>query len=613
MTPRRIAVVASEILGVPGTGGPGTADSFLAVALGRHGHDVELLVAPGRDVSRLSPEWEEAYRDANVRVRPLAGHGNVRPSFLAPASHVHDAVRSDPPDVVVADDWRALGYAALRARQLGVSLAGTAFVVYCHGPARVFAEAAQKVPDTVARFGEEVAQRACFELADAVVSPSAWLVSWLRDHRWPVREPVHVIQNLWESTALGKTAAPAATGSRIGRLAFFGQLREGKGIRVFVSSLRKVDPSLLDGIELVFLGHSRRWTSEQLQDALGRAVVDRLASVRVETALERAAAIEELKGPGTLAVMPSLLENSPHAVAECIEHGIPFLAANVGGTPELVAEEDRARVLHPPTAESFAGALEQALASGTGIEPARPARPPEDSLAAWLELIETVAPPSRVASTPAKRVAIVACGDESVARARALAEHTQSVDVDVIPSESRRDGLDRAAADWVLFVDEEDIPDEVLLDTLVAAQAASGADAVTVAVRGADGVQLFLGDPGPLGLVENQYGVIGLIRRSLASPDPDWLLFARLALGGARVVSIPEPFSVYLGQASSGERLAVLEAFETGEPEVLQALPQLTATLAAALARAQADGFVKQRPPSRGFRLVQLIRRARLR
>ena len=158
MTPRRIAVVASEILGVPGTGGPGTADSFLAVALGRHGHDVELLVAPGRDVSRLSPEWEEAYRDANVRVRPLAGHGNVRPSFLAPASHVHDAVRSDPPDVVVADDWRALGYAALRARQLGVSLAGTAFVVYCHGPARVFAEAAQKVPDTVARFGEEVAR-----------------------------------------------------------------------------------------------------------------------------------------------------------------------------------------------------------------------------------------------------------------------------------------------------------------------------------------------------------------------------------------------------------------------------------------------------------------------
>lgn len=614
MTPRRITVVASEILGVPGTGGPGTADSFLAVALGRHGHQVELLVAPGRDVSELSPGWETTYAEANVHVQPLTGHGDVRPSFLAPTSHVYDALRSDPPDVVVADDWRALAYAPLRSRQLGVSLAETAFVVYCHGPARVFAEAARKVPDTLARFGEEVAQRACFELADAVVSPSEWLVSWLRDHRWPMRDSVRVIPNLWESTALEKAAAPVTTGSRIRRLAFFGQLREGKGISVFLSSLRKVDGALLDGIDLVFLGHTRRWSLEQLKDALGGDVVDRLASIRVETELEREAAIEELKVPGTLAVMPSLLENSPYAVAECIEHGIPFLAANVGGTPELVADEDRARVLHPPTAESFAGALERALASAIGIEPARPARAPEESLAAWLELIDTVAPPSRRSPTPAKRVSVVACGDESVARARTLAEHTKSVDVEVIPADSRRAGLDRATADWVLFVDEDDIPEEALLDTLVAAQAASGADAVTAGVRVADGVQLFLGDPGPLGLVENQYGVIGLIRRSLATADSDWLVFARLAIGGAGVVSVPDPLSGYLGQVqTTGEALAVLQAFETGKPEALQELPQLTATLAAALARLQADGAVEQRRIPRGLRLVQLIRRARLR
>ena len=66
MTPRRITVVASEILGVPGTGGPGTADSFLAIALGRHGHRVELLVAPGREIGQLSPEWQEIYAAANV-------------------------------------------------------------------------------------------------------------------------------------------------------------------------------------------------------------------------------------------------------------------------------------------------------------------------------------------------------------------------------------------------------------------------------------------------------------------------------------------------------------------------------------------------------------------
>jgi hypothetical protein len=195
-------------------------------------------------------------------------------------------------------------------------------------------------------------------------------------------------------------------------------------------------------------------------------------------------------------------------------------------------------------------------------------------------------------------VAVVVCGDDSLRRARTLAERTQTAAVDVIHAESRSNGLEQATADWVVFIDDHDVPDDGLVDALVAAQAASGADAVTAGVRPADdtgGAQLFLGDPGPLGLVENQYGVIGLVRRSLAMPDSDWLLFARLALGGAHVVSIPEPLSVHLGRPATieernGEAVAVLAAFESAEPAALRELPQLTATLAAALARSQAKG-----------------------
>ncbi len=336
MKSRRITVVTSEILGVPGTGGPGTADSLLALALGRHGHEVTLLVAPGRDLSGLNQDWERTFAESNVRLRPLVEHRAVRPSFLAPGWHVYDALRTDPPDVVVADDWRALAYAALRSRQLGRALAESAFVLYCHGPARVFAEAARKVPDTVARFGEEVAQRACLELADAVVSPSEWLVGWLRDHRWPMSGSARVIQNLWQSIALGKPAPRAATGSRIRRLAFFGQLREGKGINVFLASLHRLDRRLLEGVELLFLGHTRNWTEAELRKQLG----DVAGSLRLETHLDRTAALDELRVPGTLAVMPSLLENSPYAVAECIEHGIPFLQPGRAGSARTALAGD---------------------------------------------------------------------------------------------------------------------------------------------------------------------------------------------------------------------------------------------------------------------------------
>ena len=595
MTSRRITIVASELLGRAGTGGAGTADSLLAVALGRHGHHVELLIASGRDIGALSPAWRRTYDSAGVEIRVLEGRSDVRPRYLAPPFEVFEALRENPPEVVVVDDWRGLGCAALRARQSGRALTETAFIVYCHGPGRVLTAFAEKVPDTLDRFGEQIAERGAIELADAVVSPSEWLLDWMRGHDWPVPASPRVIQYLRESTVLDDRPARAADGAAIRRLAFFGQLREGKGIRIFLAGLNKLEPKLLDGVELLFLGsESKRWPRERILSALPTS------SVRVESSLEREQALDELRRPGTLAVMPSLLDNSPNTVAECIEYGIPFIATATGGIPELVAEADRARVLCRPTADQLAARLERVLTNGS-FAPAAPARDAGEALAAWLELVEGIGPSSAVRGRPATHVAVVAGGQESERRAHRLASQTQSVDVEVVRDASRRTGLDSAAAEWILFLDDDDRPNDDLLEVLVAAQAASGADLVTAAVRPADdpeGVQLFLGDPGALGLVENQYGVLGLVRASLAGAalptstgiDPDWPLFARLALAGARIVALPEALSTHRGRPGHvghvpGDGLLVLETFEEHGGATLADLPQLVATLAASLAR----------------------------
>src|SRR5207302_3579732 len=126
-----------------------------------------------------------------------------------------------------------------------VALLDTAFVVHCHGPGRVLTEFAQKVPDTLERFGESVAERIAVGLTDAVVSPSQWLLDWMRDHHWPVPRDANVIQYLRESVVFGDHRESASASARIRRIAFFGQLREGKGIRVFTAALGAVEPRLL--------------------------------------------------------------------------------------------------------------------------------------------------------------------------------------------------------------------------------------------------------------------------------------------------------------------------------------------------------------------------------
>jgi glycosyltransferase involved in cell wall biosynthesis len=622
MTSRRITVVASELLGRAGTGGAGTADSLLAVALARAGHDVELLVASGREIGALGPDWTQRYGDAGVAVRVLEPTAGVRPAYLAAPFEVFAALRETSPDVVVVDDWRGLGYPALRARQAGRALTKTAFVVYCHGPGRVLTAFAEKVPDTVERFGEQIAERNAMRLADAVVSPSEWLLRWMREHDWPVRGSARVIQYLRESAALGTPAVRAAAEGDIRRLAFFGQLREGKGIRIFLEALQELDGKLPEGLEVGFLGSaSKRWPPARILEELPEQL---RPSARVETALDREQALEELRRPGTLAVMPSLLDNSPNTVAECVECGIPFIASATGGIPELVAEADRERVLFEPTAGDLAAALQRVLA-GPSFAPARPSRGALEALNAWLELVDTVRPSAAPPVRAPRHVAVVAAGDASEQHARRLAERTQTVDVEVVRDASRRSGLARTTAEWVVFLDDDDHPLDDLLDILVAAQASSGADVITAAVRPADepgGTHLFLGDPGPLGLAENQYGVLGLVRAELAvaelpdsgAVDPDWMLFARLALAGARIVALPEALSTHLGRPGRvddvpGDGLSVLEAFERRSNATLADLPQFAATLAASLARVSARAETNHSAPS--SRLASV--RARLR
>ena len=81
--------------------------------------------------------------------------------------------------------------------------------------------------------------------------------------------------------------------------------------------------------------------------------------------------------------------------------------------------------------------------------------------------------------------------------------------------------------------------------------------------------------------------MVGLVRRALLTDiETRWPLFARLALGGARVVSIPDALAAHSDLAETaadvpGDGLAVLELFERHATE-LPDLPQLTATLAAA-------------------------------
>jgi glycosyltransferase involved in cell wall biosynthesis len=558
VSPRRVAIVTTQLLGFDAVGGVGAATASLAIALARIGHDVDVLYIKEQPPNPLDAEWARRYEDAGVGVRRVPAYEvPIEPASFRRMRAVELALRADTPDVVIAHEYGAPAYIALRLRQLGLAFQDTLFVVYCHGTGPWVKEVNGNPRVAPEMLLNARLEQMGVELADVVVSPSAYLVGWMREAR--------VIPLVTQATALGE--APPRDGAvesdgRVERLAYFGRLEERKGIRPFVAALNGLQPDLLEGVDVEFLGGpSKNWDPDRVTAELSERTRCALRSVSFETSLGREEALARLERPGTLAVMPSLAENSPNVVYECLEAHIPFLASDRGGMGELVAPDDRARVLFQPTAEGIAAALRRALAEEGALRPARAAFDGAEVVSAWADVVGTEAPPA-----PRAEEALPVEG------------------VDVVRS------LDEGSAEWMILLEEGDIPTPELVETLVRAQAASGADVVSCGLLHHGREHYFLGEPGGVGLLANRYGTAALIRRALipdlATAVPAWPLLAQLNAAGARIVSVPIPLltsdraPATLARAPA-EALLVAEALERVLPDQARLLARLVAGLAA--------------------------------
>jgi glycosyltransferase involved in cell wall biosynthesis len=532
------------------------------------GHAVEILLGK-HELRSLDPHWEEVYGAAGVRLRAVPRpEERVEPWEFSHTHSVMLGLRDDPPDVVIAHDFGAPAYSALRLRQAGLGFESTLFVVFCHGPRRYVIDLSPGLAlgDLRAVLGVSVLEQAAVELADVVVSPSAFLLEWMRMQGWSVPEHARVIPYFTRAGATGEATGPITRASpdALRRLTFFGRVDERKGLKIFSDALARLEPNLLESIEVEFVGKTTRtWTRERVERLLP-------ASARIVFAgeLDQSDALDRLARPGTLVVMPSLQENSPNAVYECLEREIPFIASNVGGVPELIATGDRPRVLFEPTAESLEAALRRVFSDGTVPASARPAFDADDSFERWREVVELGVAP--------------------------------------------RTGPRHDDAEYVLVPGGKD----ALRKTLVSIQRATGADAVTCGVRLPDGgLRFFAGDVGGLAALANGYGTVALIRRDLLGDvrpsgeerDGAWPVLAQLATSGASIFSVPLPLTDAVATPGTVEddpaaALRAVQALERGLPDPARGAARLAAGLAGERATAAPRG---RRLPERARRVLR--------
>ena len=607
--PLRICFVTGELLGAHKNGGIGTATTHLALFLAGAGHQVSVVYTGAPWIDHTSA-WIRRCAAAGIAITHFdARSGEVYPLWLRETCVIYDHLRGLEADVILFQDWEGPAFSSIVAKQAGLAFAATSLVVIAHGPTAWLLDANRALARDQRSLAHLHMEGVALARTDAILCPSRHMRDWLVASGQPLAPRVDAVPlYLWSDP---EDAAPERQGralDRVDRIAFFGRLETRKGVDLFVDAITSEGLADRD-FEVVFLGKPASHTPDGIRDIVARrrpALLDRLS---FETDLDTDAAQAYLRDRQCLAVIPSLVDNAPCVISECLRRGIPFLSTRTGGIPELIAAEEVDRVLVAPRAGPLAARIGEIL--GRPFAPARPAYAEGDVAARWLGWFASLAPaelqvPARadariaVVLTHYERPALLAQALESlaaqtrtdfdlvlvddgsdspaaVAGLRAAEGRSWPFRLTVVRQPNaylgaaRNAGIRATAAERIVFMDDDNLAFPDMIERLDAAMTRTGADIVTCqmaifcdAAAEPEPADLFAaerwGFPGgsvELGLSVNVFGDatgiyrrgvferVGLFHERRGIGYEDWHLHARAALAGLAILSLPEPLYWY--------------------------------------------------------------------
>lgn len=388
----RICIVTPDLLGPVKNGGIGTACAYLAHALADAGHKVSILYAASNPADDDS-SWLPPYGDAGIAVHQLCNKNTLSDLRIFPDNTplalsrlVYDwLARQSEFDLVLFMDWLGLGFYALHAKQAGIRFANTAMAIVLHSPSLWHAVNNAAFPASPAETVTWHLERKAIAMADALISPSAYLLNWCIRHKYALPGRVFVQPNILVMPEFGQAAARAPVDEAV----FFGRLEYRKGLDQFCNAIDILARADRLPAKITFLGKPGWQGDEHSLLYIARRARKWGRQPQLILFADHDEAMTYLAQPGRLAIMPSIVENSPYTVYECLLLGIPFLARDSGGTAELVASEDRPAVLFDDRPAQLAEKIASLL--GTIPKRARLAFDPQANVRAWQEGLPALA------------------------------------------------------------------------------------------------------------------------------------------------------------------------------------------------------------------------------
>ncbi len=335
----KICIVTAELAGPSNSSGVGSSCYHLAKSLVIAKHDVEVLFCARECPEDLSFHvWQCAYQTEGIHLSSVKPRGILldnQPSQQM--SHlIYETLKNRKFDLIIFSGVRGIGFFCVSAKKSGLYFQETRIWTMFERPTEWdleqnnnFITKAMDLPDMY------MEKQTCL-LSDKVLcfsESSAKLADSMGFTTNPSQAAVLPLSYL-----PGGSSRKSPRASSAKEICFFGRRDLRRGYATFLQALKIIKKELQKrNIMVTLLGPSDRY-SKTGYDELKQWILNSGIPINLVTGKDQFQSIEYLKKNQPLVVLPSIGDNSGHAVAECIENGVSFICSDIKIFKEIVGK-----------------------------------------------------------------------------------------------------------------------------------------------------------------------------------------------------------------------------------------------------------------------------------
>jgi len=354
-----ICIVTPDIVGPVKNGGIGAACYRFARVLAEAGHFVTILFS-GDLTDCQKAHWRNTFARIQIKFVALSDTAPAEKPvygsswFYERSWRIFDYLRKAHYSVIHFQDWHANGFWSFKAKRVGLAFENTSLTLMTHSCTKWINEGMEQFSADPMETAKLVwAESYCMEHCDALLSPSRYMIQWIRQQGIRLPDKTLHTPSVWHEKS--ENAIQSNVHVDNDHLIFFGRLETRKGLHVFCDAIRelKAKGGPLPK-KITFLG---KYASVRGVDAADYLETFRLELPAIEIQVihnfDHLQALTYIRDSKGLTVICPIKDNHPMTVVESIQNKLPFVAAATGGILELVNEV----VSFEPTVDGLAACL----------------------------------------------------------------------------------------------------------------------------------------------------------------------------------------------------------------------------------------------------------------